>query len=630
MQLPNRLSAVVCVLSLCACTPKGTPLLPAAGLGGGTAQPTPTAGVGVVAAGGAGSASPLAGSAAGATAATGDIPCAVAALLELHCMECHAHQPRLGAPMSLTEAALFQAQRSGFSVAALVSMRVQSAERPMPPNMLLTASEAAPLLQWVNAGAAPVANGCRVRDPFEMPAAGAGASGSGGANAVAGQSAGGSGGQSGDATQGQGDWVMFGGDLGNQRANPNETAIGVQNVSQLKELWTFRGASNTSTPAIVGGVVYLSTWDGKVHALDAQTGKELWMTALPDLIDSSPAVSDTQVFVSDDNGSVHALERSKGTKQWSKVVDPHAEAHLWSSPIYIASAGLLVVGIASGEEQVQPPYSFRGSVVGLDAKTGAERWRFYTTTNDTASGPGVGVWATAAVDEKRRLAIIGTGNAYSGTAGKYADSLLALNYESGQLAWSKQFTAGDVFSIFGALGPDYDLGASANLFSIAGKDVIGIGIKSGDYAVLERDTGAMLWNAHVGGMGSMGGILGSPAYAENKIFIASNTYPAPQSVTVAALGAEKGDTLWKQTLTGGLTYGGVLYANGVVYVGTTTSAIVAYEAATGKQLWTTKAPDAIAGGPSIAQGRLFVPWGYTWTLREGNAGTGGLTAYGLK
>jgi outer membrane protein assembly factor BamB len=148
--------------------------------------------------------------------------------------------------------------------------------------------------------------------------------------------------------------------------------------------------------------------------------------------------------------------------------------------------------------------------------------------------------------------------------------------------------------------------------------------------VLDRESGTMVWVTHVGGMGSMGGILASPAYAENKIFIASNTFPSPQSVTVAALGADKGDTLWKQTISGALAYGGVIYANGVVYVGTTSASIFAYEAATGKQLWTAKAPDAVAGGASIAHGMLFVPWGYTWTLREGAAGNGGLTAYGVK
>jgi polyvinyl alcohol dehydrogenase (cytochrome) len=532
--------------------------------------------------------------------------------------------------MALIDAASFRELRSGQTVAALVAMRVVSSERPMPPSMLLPASDVAALLEWTKAGAAPAANGCIVHDPFESPDT----TGQGGSVAMP-PLAGAAAGAAGSAGTGappatSGDWRMFGGDLANDRVNAEETTINAQNVSTLKALWTFKGAATTSTPAVVDGVVYLPTWDGKVHALDMHTGAERWVTALPDLIDSSPAVSATQVFVADDQASVHALERSKGTVQWSKLVDPHAEAHLWSSPIYIESAGLVIVGVASGEEQTQPPYSFRGSVVALDSKTGAEKWRFYTTTNDSLSGPGIGVWASAAVDEKRKLAIIGTGNAYSGMAGKYADSLLALNYETGQLAWSKQFTTGDVFSIYGGSnGPDADIGATANLFSIGGKDVVGIAIKNGDYAVLDRETGTQIWTKHVGGMGSMGGMIASAAYVNGKIFVASNTWPSSQSVMVAALDAEKGDQLWMQTITGGLAYGGVLYANGVVYVGTTSSALLAYDAMSGKQLWMVKAPDAIAGGVDIAHGMLFVPWGYTWTLREGAAGSGGLTAYGL-
>jgi polyvinyl alcohol dehydrogenase (cytochrome) len=563
---------------------------------------------------------------AGKPASAGDVPCPVATLIEMHCVECHAHQPRLGAPMPLVDAAAFQVQRSGLSVAALVAMRIVNNQRPMPPAMLLTANDVAPLLSWAQAGAPPAANGCIVHDPFDLPAAGQG--GQAGAAPVAGASgSAGSAGGSAPSTAG-GDWLMFGGDLANTRVNAQETTIGVQNVAMLKPLWTFHGAATTSTPAVLEGVVYLSTWDGKVHALDAHTGTERWATTLPDLIDSSPAVSATQVFVSDDNGSMHALERSTGKLQWSKVVDPHAEAHLWSSPIYIESAGLVVVGVASGEEQTQGPYSFRGSVVGLDAKSGNEKWRFYTTTGDSASGPGIGVWATAAVDEKRKLAIIGTGNAYSGTAGKYADSLLALNYETGQLAWSKQFTTDDVFTIYGGgHGPDYDIGAGANLFSIAGKDVVGVAIKNGDYVVLDRESGGMIWMTHVGGMGNMGGMIASPAYADGKVFVSSNSMQ--QSVVVAAIDAAKGTVLWMQTLSGGLSYGGVLYANGVIYVGTSGAALVAFEAASGKQLWMTKAPDAIATGVSIAHGTLFVPWGYTWTLREGAAGSGGLTAYAL-
>ena len=40
-------------------------------------------------------------------------------------------------------------------------------------------------------------------------------------------------------------------------------------------------------------------------------------------------------------------------------------------------------------------------------------------------------------------------------------------------------------------------------------------------------------------------------------------------------------------------------------------------------------PDAIGGSPVVADGMLFVPWGYQWTLRGGMPGAGGLTAYGL-
>jgi polyvinyl alcohol dehydrogenase (cytochrome) len=619
---------VICLLAGFGCSPSPvlTPPPGAAGGGGAAALGSPV-GVAGSQAGSPGGMLP-AGSAA-KPASMGDVPCPVAAVIEMHCIECHAHQPRLGAPMSLVDAAAFQVQRSGMSVAALVAMRVVNSQRPMPPAMLLAANDVAPLLIWAQAGAPPAAaNGCMVHDPFDMPAAGQGGAGQAGAAPAAGASgSAGSAGASAPTTAG-GDWLMFGGDLANTRVNAQETTIGVQNVAMLKPLWTFHGASTTSTPAVLEGIVYLSTWDGKVHALDAHTGTERWVTALPDLIDSSPAISATQVFVSDDNGSLHALERSTGKLQWSKVVDPHAEAHLWSSPIYIQSAGLVVVGVASGEEQTQGPYSFRGSVVGLDAMSGSEKWRFYTTTGDSASGPGIGVWATAAVDEKRKLAIIGTGNAYSGTAGKYADSLLALNYETGQLAWSKQFTTDDVFTIYGGgHGPDYDIGAGANLFSIAGKDVVGVAIKNGDYAVLDRESGGMIWMTHVGGMGNMGGMIASPAYADGKIFVASNS--TPQTVIVAALDAAKGTVLWMQTLSGGLSYGGVLYANGVIYVGTSGAALVAFEAASGKQLWMTKAPDAIATGVSIAHGTLYVPWGYTWTLREGAAGSGGLTAYAL-
>jgi len=570
---------------------------------------------------------PVAG---GAAVAHGDVPCPVAQLLELHCVECHGKRPKMGAPVSLITASSFTApSMSGLPLAQIVGERIQSAERPMPPVKLLPAAEIAPLLSWVKAGAVADANGCAVRDPADTASGTAGQPG-----ATAGSPAAGSGsaGQPGVGTPPADDgstWSMFGGDLANTRANLRETKLNAQNVAGLQELWTYMGAGVTATPAVYEGTVYLPTWSGQVLALDAHTGMQRWMAKLPDLIDSSPAVSATQVFVSDDQGSVHALDRTTGTVQWSQLVDKHAEAHLWSSPIYVPGAELVLVGVASGEEAVPAPYTFRGNVVALDAVTGQERWRFYTTAGDGVSGPGVGVWATVAVDTKRKFAYVGTGNAYAAPAGPHVDSMLALQYETGQLMWAKQFTSGDVFSVRGGGGgPDFDIGASANVFSAGGKDYLGIGIKSGDYAALNPDTGEVAWMAHLTNGSVQGGIISSPAVAEQKVFAASNTYPT--SVTLAALDATSGAVSWMSVIEGGVAYGGVAYANGVVYLGVTSGAISAHEASSGKQLWTAQAPDSIAGGPSVANGVLYVPWGYMWTLREGGEGAGGLTAYGLK
>ncbi|MET0387900.1 MAG: PQQ-binding-like beta-propeller repeat protein [Polyangiales bacterium] len=555
--------------------------------------------------------------------APGDVPCEIADFLEQHCVDCHGQRPRLGAPVSLVTASSFKIMgMSGLPLTQVVGERLQNMERPMPPQALLPAADIAPIMTWLNAGATPDPAGCEVRDPHATGAAGSGgtAAPSGGAGAPVGPVDV----PADDAAA----WSMFGGDLGNTRTNAGEKTLSVQNVSGLQELWTYSGAGVTASPAVAGGVLYLPTWSGQVVALDARTGAQRWMTKLPDLIDSSPALSPTQVFVSDDQGSVHALARADGVLQWSKQVDTHAEAHLWSSPIYVPGSELILVGVASGEEAVAEPYSFRGSVVALDAKTGEERWKFYTTPGDATSGPGVGVWATVAVDTTRKLAFVGTGNAYAGVAGQYVDSMLALDYESGALQWFKQFTAGDVYTVRAMTGPDFDIGASANVYSAGGKDILGVGIKSGDYVALDRETGQPLWMTHITDGSVQGGIISSPAVGDGKVFVASNVYPV--SVTLAALDATSGSVAWMSEVPMGVAYGGVIYANGVVYLGTTNGAITAYDGANGKQLWTATAPDSIAGGPSIANGVLYVPWGYMWTLREGGDAVGGLIAYGLK
>ena len=620
---------------------------------------SPGGGAPIAAAANGGSEARLAGSApkgggAGASASdagpdtgSGDIPCEVAAVLRQHCARCHGRSLREGAPLALVDAAGFKRDLSGIDAGAAVLNRVADAVRPMPPAPAspLTAAEIGVLRAWIEGGAQPANPGCSV-DPSSDGQGAAGASGSGvvlvtpegGARAVPPDLDAGPEPEPTDAGSTEppppaatpASWPSFGFDLANSRNNLNERTLSARNVGRLRELWRFSGPSTTSTPAVLGGVVYLPGWDGRVYARRLDDGSEVWTSALPDLIDSSPTVTGARVYVSDDNGSVHALERSSGQLRWSQRVDDHAEAHLWSSPVYIASASLLVVGVASGEEQVlTTDYTFRGSVVGLDADSGRERWRFETASEASGSGPGIGVWGTAAIDETRKLAFIGTGNNYDDPAGTYSDSLLAIAYQTGELVWYKQFTPGDTYTIYGSQGPDYDIGSSANLFTVDGRDLVGIGVKNGNYYALDRESGSVIWMTPITPGTVLGGVIGASAYADGLIFVASNTFALANS-TAVAIDARDGRIQWRHDLSN-LSYGGVAHANGVVYLGSTGGSIYALDGASGQMLWGDQTPlsQPIGGGVTIADGRLLVPWGYQWTLREGNAGNGGMTVYGL-
>ncbi|TMA61271.1 MAG: hypothetical protein E6J68_16610 [Deltaproteobacteria bacterium] len=72
-------------------------------------------------------------------------------------------------------------------------------------------------------------------------------------------------------------WPMYGHDLRQSRFNAGETLIGSQNVGSLHQAWFLStGGPVTATPAEVGGVVYVGSWDHNFYALDATTGAVKW------------------------------------------------------------------------------------------------------------------------------------------------------------------------------------------------------------------------------------------------------------------------------------------------------------------------------------------------------------------
>jgi polyvinyl alcohol dehydrogenase (cytochrome) len=435
------------------------------------------------------------------------------------------------------------------------------------------------------------------------------------------------------------EWSVVNHDLGNSRANTAEKIVSPDSVSQLTPRWRVDGISGvTSTPAVVDGVVYFGDWSGVFHARRASDGTEIWSRRLGSALRPSPLVAGDRVYVPESNGTLWALSRNTGDVVWSAMLDTQPLLSIDSSPVLAGDT--VVIGVASFEQGIKKPdYTFRGNIVGLDAATGAERWRVYTSQNDATSGAGVSVWSSAAVDDTRKLVFIGTGQTYEQPASPRSDSLIAIHYETGEVAWIHQFTAGDVFTIAGGgPGPDADVGASPNLFSIGNRDVVGVGQKNGFYHVLDRDTGDTVWEEQLTPGSPLGGIMVTAAVHDGVIYVNSNKWrvfgfvttgvnsPLDTSATFA-LDAGDGTILWEKDMPAPM-FGGMTWANGVVYQGGIDGTVHALSAADGTELWSDKPGGSIGGGFSVVGGSLYVGRG-VWFFTPPPTPTGGLVAYAL-
>ncbi|MEY4580296.1 MAG: hypothetical protein RL701_4999 [Pseudomonadota bacterium] len=437
-------------------------------------------------------------------------------------------------------------------------------------------------------------------------------------------------------TGARGSWESFGGDLEHTRTSALETMLSPANVKQLKVAFDIKAPGVTATPIVSKGVIYWADWGGIVHATNLLDQKELWKvdrSAMNGGYTGSPAVTDRALYVANRNGLLSAFDRDTGAQLWEIVLDAGPHTHIWSSPIVAPADDVLIIGVgglgtrdngvALARSQLE---SFRGWVQGVHAQTGALLWRFDVTPGP--NGAGVSVWSSAALDTKRKLAFIGTGNNYYRPVSKYSDSLLALDYMTGTLLWSSQFTQNDAWTLGTVLqgGVDGDVGATPNLFAIDGRDVVGVGDKPGSYHVRDRMSGAVVWDQKLTVGGYQGGVMAPAAYHNGVIYVVSNN--DTRNSTLFALAAKDGATLWEATLTDP-TFGGPALGNGVLYVGDQAGNAWAFDAMQGKELWKTRFPQGRGGGFSLVDGMLFTGYGFHFSESRQEPLMGGLMAYSL-
>lgn len=426
-------------------------------------------------------------------------------------------------------------------------------------------------------------------------------------------------------------WTSYGHDFANTRLNADERQVTAATVSRLTPRWSKDGLVGVvGTPAVRDGTAYFGDWQGTVWALDVETGAERWHASIAGgSIVAAPAVTDTAVFIG--NGrTLYRLDRATGAVVWQAVTDPHPQAQISASPVVVD--GLVLQGVASFENVVKKDqYTFRGSIAAYDARTGASRWQLFTTPADATAGAGSGIWSTPAIDRKRGLLFVGTGQSLAEPTAPLADSLLAVHYRTGELAWSRRFTYPDVFSAAHPGGKDADVGASPNLWRARGRDLVGAGDKGGTFHALDRRNGKVVWESTLTPGSVFGGQIGSSALVDGRLIATSNvgdpdTNAATDVTRVFALDPGDGDVEWSTELPGKV-FAPVSAVPGVAFVGTDRGTMAALATRSGRRLWTFQAPDKTASGPAIVDGRVL--WGYGFVLFRG-AGAGGVISFAVE
>ena len=319
-------------------------------------------------------------------------------------------------------------------------------------------------------------------------------------------------------------WLSYGRDYAETRFSPLEQ-IDASNVARLGLAWSYdtgalRGLE--ATPLVANGVLYASTSWSDVFALDARTGAELWKwdaradrvrgaRACCDVVNRGVALYDGKIYVGIVDGRLAALDAATGKPVWDVQTTPVDQPYTITGAPRIVD-GKVIIGNGGAELGV------RGFVSAYDAQTGRLVWRFYTVPGDPSKpfespaleaaaktwtgewwkmGGGGTAWDAFAYDPEARLLYVGTGNGSpwdrsirspGGGDNLYLSSILALDVDTGELAWHYQTTPGDNW--------DYTAVQQLTLaeLRIGGRDrkVIMQAPKNGFFYVLDRLTGELL------------------------------------------------------------------------------------------------------------------------------------------
>jgi quinoprotein glucose dehydrogenase len=318
------------------------------------------------------------------------------------------------------------------------------------------------------------------------------------------------------------------------------------NVARLAVAWVYRTGeteprfatdgepSFETTPIVVDGVMYVGTPLGRVIALDAENGRELWVfdpnidrdvaygdfanrgvaTWRNDITSDLPSCQ-RRIFIATAQSELYALDARGGRpcsdfgangkvdlKQGLRIQPFEREAYSMTSPPIVVG-DVVIVGSSIADNTVPSPAS--GEVRAYDARRGRLLWSWDAIPQDASDpaygewrgdvahgGGGANAWSGLAADAERDLVFVPTGSAapdyYGGLRlgdNRYANSLVALRASTGKLVWSFQTVHHDLW--------DYDNASPPALVTLRREgravDAVVLATKTGMLFVLNRETG---------------------------------------------------------------------------------------------------------------------------------------------
>ncbi len=325
-----------------------------------------------------------------------------------------------------------------------------------------------------------------------------------------------------------GQWLTTGRGYEEQHYSPLDR-INTENVADLGLDWFADFDTNQNqeaTPLYIDGKIYVTTAWSKVYAYDARTGETLWhydpkvpgewqQNACCGVVNRGAAAWNGKIYVGALDGRLIALDAGTGEEVWSTRTFDHTD--LPRNRYAITGAPRVVKGkvlIGNGGAE----FGVRGFVAAYDAETGEEAWRFWTVPGNPADGfeneimemaaetwngewwrygGGGTVWDGMAYDPESDLVFIGTGNGSpwnaeirspGGGDNLFLASILALDPDTGEYVWHYQTAPGET----------WDYTATAPLIvatlEIGGEDrrVVMQTPKNGYFYVLDVYTGELI------------------------------------------------------------------------------------------------------------------------------------------